>query len=437
MKILVVGNGAREHAIVEKLSEDSDVYAVMSKNNPAISRIAKKTWICDIENPEDVKKAVDGTEFDLGFSSPDGTLAAGVSDALEEMGMKIASPTKSASRIEWDKSFMRNLMKKYSIHGLPKIFLASTHDEAGFALDSLGDVAIKPLGLTGGKGVRLSGEHFTEDLEMISYCDELIGKDGKVLIEEKLSGEEFTLQAFSDGNSIALMPPVQDHKRAYVREEGPNTGGMGSYSTGRILPFLEDSDLDNAEKILQDVVDALRSEGAPFKGVLYGQFMATSDGIKVIEFNARFGDPEAMNVITLLESSLSDVFLSISEGSLRKPVFSEDSTVVKYLVPSWYPGSPPDYTTNTLISVDHEAIENAGAKIYYASVYGEDGRLHLTNSRSFGILSKKPSLEEAESSAESACGKLKGPLRHRPDIGTKNLVQKKIDHMNFIRGRHL
>jgi len=274
MKVLLVGNGAREHVIAERLAEDCELYTVMSKKNPAIAQLSKECRVCDIESPEAVRDAIDGMGVDLGFSSPDATLAAGISDVLADAGMAVASPSKSASRIEWDKGFMRRLMEEHKIHGSPRHEVVKNTDDAIRVVRDYEYVAIKPLGLTGGKGVKVSGDHFNTVEEKIGYAQELIRKDGSVLIEEKLVGEEFTLQAFSDGSRVAPMPPVQDHKRAFVGDKGPNTGGMGSYSTGKVLPFLEESDIESGKKIMQEVVDALKKEGAPFKGVLYGQFMA-------------------------------------------------------------------------------------------------------------------------------------------------------------------
>jgi phosphoribosylamine--glycine ligase len=301
MKVVLVGNGAREHAIAERLAEDCELYAVMSKKNPAIAQLSKEYWICDIENPKEVKSVLEGKDFDLGFASPDATLEAGVSDALAECGMLVASPSKAASRVEWDKSYMRSLHEKHKVGGCPLHDIVADAESAARLIKEYGQVAIKPLGLSGGKGVKVSGDHFINVDEKIAYADSLIKKDGRVLIEEKLVGEEFTLQAFCDGSRIALMPPVQDHKRAYEGDSGPNTGGMGSYTTGPILPFLSESDIEQARTIIQDTAHALKKDGSPFKGILYGQFMATGDSVKLIEFNARFGDPEAMNVLSLLD----------------------------------------------------------------------------------------------------------------------------------------
>ncbi len=431
MKVLLVGNGAREHIIAERLAADAELYAVMSKKNPAIAKLAKEHWICDIEDPRAIAKAIAGKRFDIGFASPDATLAAGVSDELERAGMVVASPSKAASRIEWDKSFMRGLLERHSIPGSPAHAVARSGAEALRAMKDMGEVAIKPLGLTGGKGVRVSGDHFTEIEVGMEYASSLLEKDGSVLIEEKIIGEEFTLQAFCDGSGSSVMPPVQDHKRAYEGDKGPNTGGMGSYSSGPTLPFLKAADVEEASGIIQKVVSALRAEGSPFRGVLYGQFMATADGVKVVEFNARFGDPEAMNVLSVLESPLSSVFESIAAGRLRPPKFSDRCTVVKYLVPEGYPDRP---VRDAPVTVNAGGISACGARIYYASVHERGGHVLTSGSRAFGLVGMGSSLEEAERISEKGCGFVKGPLWHRSDIGRDALIRKRVERMRSLRG---
>jgi phosphoribosylamine--glycine ligase len=226
------------------------------------------------------------------------------------------------------------------------------------------------------------------------------------------------------------MPPVQDHKRAYENDEGPNTGGMGSYSSGEILPFLSPNDIEQAHKILQQTIDALAKDGNPFKGILYGQFMATKTGLKVIEFNARFGDPEAMNVLAVLESSLSQIFFDIANGTLKTAKFSTDSTVVKYLVPKGYPDKP---LKDVEVSIDENAAKKVGAEVYFASVYEQEGKLLMGGSRTFAVLGRAKKLDDAEHIAEKACSLAKGQVWHRKDVGTKKLIQKRIDHMKQIR----
>jgi phosphoribosylamine--glycine ligase len=432
MKVVLVGNGAREHIIAERLSKDCELYSVMSRKNPAIAQLSKKHWICDIEDAAAVRNALKGEEFDLGFASPDATLAAGVSDALASMGMLVASPTKAASRIEWDKSFMRKLLDKHRVRGSPRHGMATSAEDASRLMKDLGDVAIKPLGLTGGKGVRVSGDHFSTHEEGMEYVRSLIKKDGVALVEEKIVGEEFTLQAFCDGSRSSVMPPVQDHKRAFVGDTGPNTGGMGSYSTGSRLPFMEDRDIEDGKKIIQETVHALKKEGSPFHGVLYGQFMATREGLKVVEFNARFGDQEAMNVLALIHGPLSDTFLSVAEGQLHAPSFEDACTVVKYLVPEGYPDNP---RKGAPVVIDGAGIESCGASVYYASVYEEGGSVRTTGSRAFGILGKAESLPEAEAISERGCACVAGQVWHREDIGTDALVRKRVDRMKALRGR--
>lgn len=431
MKVLLVGNGAREHAIAEQIARSAELYAIMSKKNPGIAKLAQKFYVTDITNPEAVGLWAVNQGIDLAFVSPDAVLAAGVSDALGKAGIQTASPMKAAARIEWDKSYARNLMKDYDIKGSPAFEIAKSEKEAlRFYREFNGQVAIKPIGLTGGKGVRVAGDHFSDEKGALAYIRELMRKDRQLLVEEKITGEEFSLQLFSDGKRISLMPPVQDHKRAYDFDRGPNTGGMGSYSTGNLLPFMRQGDIDEGRRISQAVVDAMRKEDAQFKGVLYTQLMCTGDGVKIIEFNARFGDPEAMNVLAVLKTQFVDILRSIADESLKPATFTEKATVVKYLVPTGYPDKP---VQDSEISVDEKRIWDAGAKYYCASVYEDGGRTYTTNSRAIAVVGVNDTLEEAEAKAEEAAQYVSGPLWHRRDIGTHSLVQKRIEHMRRLR----
>ena len=215
MKVLLVGNGAREHIIAEQIARSAELYAIMGKKNPGIVRLAQKFYVTNITNPEVVGLWAINEGIDLAFVSPDAVLAAGVSDALEKAGIQTASPIKAAARIEWDKSHARNLMKKYGIKGCPEFEIVKTEKQAlKFIKDFNCQVAIKPICLTGGKGVKVAGDHFNNSKEAMLYVKELLKKDRRALMEEKIEGEEFSLQLFTDGKNISLMPPVQDHKRA-------------------------------------------------------------------------------------------------------------------------------------------------------------------------------------------------------------------------------
>ncbi|MDD1695416.1 MAG: phosphoribosylamine--glycine ligase, partial [Methanoregula sp.] len=366
------------------------------------------------------------TGVEYAFIGPEAPLEAGIVDHLESAGIDCVGPTRAAARIETDKAFCRGMMELHSIDGCPKYrVFDNTSDAVSFIRDHEEDLAIKPAGLTGGKGVRIMGEQ-VDRAGAIAYVKSL---SGNVILEERLIGEEFTLQAFVDGTSLVPMPLVQDHKRAFDGDLGPNTGGMGSYSLpDHILPFVSKNDYKKALAIMQATVEALERTGNPYKGILYGQFMNTAKGPKVIEFNARFGDPEAMNVLSLLSSDLSDIVVNLTRGSLSgvNIAFDQKATVCKYIVPEGYPDSAVAGTPITL-----EAA--SGAILYYANVEEHEGKLTTLTSRSLAFVGIGDTLEEAEQSAERSASAVKGSVRYRKDIGTNALLEKRIAHMEKLR----
>lgn len=439
MRVLAVGGGAREHAIVRALARSgAEVFVCMKNSNPGIARLAKEVALVD---ETDVQKVVDfarAKSVELAIVGPEAPLEAGLVDGLEAAEIPTAGPTKGAARIETSKSFMRNLMKKHGVRGSVKFAKADTVRDVLTALDSFGtDIVVKPVGLTGGKGVKVFGEHLMTRQDIITYADEIISKrigGASIVIEEKLVGEEFTVQAFCDGKRVVPMPAVQDHKRAYEGDQGPNTGGMGSYSQeDGLLPFLSRHDYDEAVSIMTDTVRALEKEEADYRGPLYGQFMLTKDGPKVIEFNARFGDPEAMNVLSLLESDFGAICEGIAAGDLSKKEvrFASKASVCKYVVPQGY-GSTP--LSGEEIRVDEKAIEAAGAILYYANVNEKDGRVFTTTSRSVGVVGLAGNIEEAERIAEDGVQHVTGKVFVRHDIGRKDFLDRKVARMNEIRG---
>ena len=335
-------------------------------------------------------------------------------------------PDQAAARLETDKGFCREMMERHRIAGCPKYRTCHSVDEAvTFIKDYGGDLAIKPIGLTGGKGVRIMGEQ-VDKAGAIDYIHQL---RGNVVLEERLIGEEFTLQAFVDGTHLVPMPLVQDHKRAFEGDTGPNTGGMGSYSMpDHMLPFVTASDYATSLNIMKSVVAVMKKTGQPYKGILYGQFMNTAEGPKVIEFNARFGDPEAMNVLSLLTSDLTDIVTGIIDGTLssEKVTFDHAATVCKYIVPTGYPDAPD--AGNRL------ALGTTGpALLYYANVDEKDGQLFTQTSRTLAFVGIGQTLEAAEDSAERAASSVTGRIRHRRDIGTTNLLTKRCNHMKELR----
>jgi phosphoribosylamine--glycine ligase len=435
MKILVVGTGAREHAICEALKGESELYSIMGNHNPGIARISDFK-VASEEDLENVKKFALEKKVDMAFIGPESPLEKGIVDMLEGAGISCVGPNKSAAKIETDKSFMRNLFEKYKIDGSLVYRVFDNYQDITDFLDEFDrDVVIKPVGLTGGKGVKIVGDHLEDNNDAKEYARHIMetkmGGHPRVVIEEKLVGEEFTVQAFSDGDHLSPMPAVQDHPHAFEGDQGPITGGMGSYSDKNgLLPFLDQKNYDDAVKIMQDTINAIRKETGPYKGVIYGQFMLCEDGPRLVEYNARFGDPEAMNVLPLLKTSMVDICSGIVDGNLKKAKFENKATVCKYIVPDGYPETK---FANQPIKVDEKSIMARGCRIYYAAVNQKNDTVYTSSSRALGLVAKGESIKEAEKICEEATQHVKGNLYHRKDVGTQKLIQKRIDHMNEIK----
>jgi phosphoribosylamine--glycine ligase len=439
LKVLVVGGGAREHAIAQALKRDgAKLYACMKNKNPGIARLSEEFALADETDVPSVLSYAKMRGVELAFIGPEAPLEAGLADALREAGIPTVGPSKSAARLETSKEFMRNLMKKHRLLGAINFLASNSMEEINGWLDANGEkVVVKPSGLTGGKGAKIFGEHLHSMAEVKQYCSEILGgktdKSKLVILEEKLEGEEFTIQTFCDGKTVMPTPAVQDHKRAYEGDTGPNTGGMGSYSDcNHLLPFVRREDYDEALDMVRKVNGAMRSEGLDYRGVIYGQFMLTREGPKIIEFNARFGDPEAMNVLTILCDSFLDTAEGIATGSLSTGCnFSAEATVCKYIVPEGY-GTKP--LSGQRIDVDEERIRRTGAVLYFAAVNETEEGILTTASRSIGIVGTGSSIEEAEEMCESAVSHVKGKVYVRHDIGRRELIKKRIDHMKALRG---
>ncbi len=437
MKILLIGNCARSHIIAETLAKSRhkpDIFAFMGAKNPGIAKIAKGYEIGKLDDAHAIVSFAKKIKPDFAFISPELVLSVGTVDALLEIGVPTVGPVKELADLECSKSFVLELMDEYRIEGAPRFKIFRSMDGIDEFLNELADTGyvLKPDGLTGGKGVMVSGDHVNSRDEALSYCREIISKHGRIVIEEKLEGEEFSQMCFVDGKTVVEMPPVQDHKRAFEGDKGSNTGGMGSYSYPNNLPFITEKDILDAHKINVAVNDAMyRKYGKYYKGFMYGGFMATKDGVKLIEYNARLGDPEAMNVLSVLRTDLVDVCKAIVDGTLSslKVEFEKKATVCKYIVPEGYPDKPKSGDI-----VDVSGV-SGGAKVYFASVNEADGRLVMGSSRAIALVGVADSIEVAEKIAEDACMQVKGHVRHRKDIGTRALVQKRTDHMKKIRGK--
>ena len=438
--VLLVGGGAREHAMALAITRSGGVlFAALPTKNPGILALAKEHFFVKDTDATSIAAWAKG-KVDLAVVGPDAALAAGVTDALQNVGIAVASPTRAAAEIEWNKSFMRGLLERHHVDGRVRYQLLRSADGMRDEIARMWPLAVKPLGLTGGKGVKVSGDHLSNVNEAMVYANECLA-GGAVLLEEKIEGEEFSLQAFCDGHRAQPMPAVQDHKRAFEGDEGPNTGGMGSYSgPDGLLPFVSRADYDAGVKILDQILAALRKEGRPYVGTIYGQFMLSKTGPRVIEINARFGDPEAMNVLTLLDSDYVRILQGMADGQLvsGSVKFRPEATVCKYVVPKGYGVKP---MADQPLSVDEPAIHAAGAMSFYAAVNQTGGAVGstvlatTTTSRAVGIVARGATIEEANRNADAALAHVNGPnLFHRRDVGSAALIAKRVARMKEVRG---
>ena len=434
-KTLVIGSGAREHAIVRALDrspQEKEIYCLASNMNPGIAELCDELTVGNINDPAFVVSYAKETGAALAIIGPENPLANGVADALWEIGVKVVGPKKDLAQLETSKAFTRDLLKEYDIPGGPKYETFNSMNGVADFLNILGEnYVVKYDGLAGGKGVKVSGDHLHSHDEALAYCQELVDKGGEFVIEEKFIGQEFSLMSFCDGYSLKHMPAVQDHKRAYEGDMGPNTGGMGTYSdANHSLPFLQESDITEAHAINLATAKALKDKfGEGYKGVLYGGFMATANGVKLVEYNARFGDPEAMNVLPLLASDFIDICNAIADGTLDQAdvQFANKATVCKYAVPDGYPDNP---VKGEPIGVSK--IENPDG-LFYASVDFKGLSLVQAGSRTIAVVGIANTISDAETIAEKEVSSITGPLFHRTDIGTDEVIQKRIDHMREIK----
>jgi len=439
VNILLIGSGAREHALAEAIarSENAKLFSYMKANNPGIAKLSEDSQIGSYDNLEEIKNFARSKNVEIAVIGPEDPLNEGVVDALKTIDIPAVGPLKSLARLETSKSFTRLLMQKYNIEGNPKFKVFENIEGIKEFLDELDSIVVKPDGLTGGKGVKVQGDHFDTKEEALAYCEEVLKEHPSVIVDERLEGEEFSLQCLTDGKTVIATPPVQDHKRRFVDDKGPNTGGMGSYSDAdHSLPFMTQKDVDDALVITKKVAEAIYKEtGEYYKGIMYGGFIVTKDGVKLIEYNARFGDPEAMNTLPLLKTDFVEICKGIVDGTLEnvKVELDNKATVCKYAVPKGY-GLPKDDPANQEEPGKVEIGDVGEAKLYYAAVDEKEDGIYMASSRAIGVVGIADTLEEAEKIAENAVKAIKGNVDHRPDIGTKELIERRIKHMESLRG---
>lgn len=431
--ILIIGSGAREQAIAEscqRSKEPINLFCVGNYHHPGIMPLCKAYVAHSLDDHAFIIEFAQKNQINFCIIGSEAPLEKGLADVLMQIGVFVMAPFKALARIETDKAFARELMNSYQIPGLPRFKVFKTLTGVAEFLNELGEdhYVIKASGLMGGKGVKVAGVHLHSYDEAIQYAETLL-KDQAIVIEEKFIGQEFSAMCFTDGKYIVPMPIVQDHKRAFVDDKGPNTGGMGSYSdANHSLPFLTKRDVEQAFAINQQVITALFNEtGIRYKGILYGSFIATSNGIGVIEFNARFGDPEALNVLSILTTDFVAIMEAIQNETLDQlPVtFAHQATVCKYSVPVGYPDQPKKN-----IPLNNDLLDEG---FLYGAIDMVNDEVFAKGSRALAFVGIANTIYEAEKIAEAKMQKITGEFFHRPDIGTEQSLLNKIHMMQSLR----
>ncbi|MFC8715500.1 phosphoribosylamine--glycine ligase [Streptomyces sp. NPDC057197] len=412
MKVLVIGGGAREHALCRSLSLDPDVTALhCAPGNAGIAEIAELHQVDALDGAA-VAALATRLGADLVVVGPEAPLVAGVADAVREAGVPVFGPSGQAARLEGSKAFAKDVMAGA---GVPtaRSYVCTTPEETDAALDAFGaPYVVKDDGLAAGKGVVV-----TDDIEAArshaAACD-------RVVVEEFLDGPEVSLFAVTDGVTVLPLQPAQDFKRALDGDAGPNTGGMGAYSP---LPWAEPTLVDEVLRtVLQPTVDELRRRGTPFSGLLYAGLAITGRGIRVIEFNARFGDPETQVVLARLRTPLAGVLLAAATGTLGdlEPLRWSDEAAVTVVVASHnYPGTPR--TGDPITGLDEVAAEDAPhAYVLHAGTRQEDGAVLSAGGRVLSVTAVGKDLAEARERAYTAVGRIRlDGSQHRTDIAAK------------------
>jgi phosphoribosylamine---glycine ligase len=432
VRTLIVGNGGRESALAMRMAQDSELHAFVGHENPSIVGYAAASGgghqVGDVCDPRAVAAFAREREIDIAMVSADEPLAAGVVDALLAQGTKAVGPTSAGAEIEWNKAFARELLAEVAPEAVPALVLVRHQDELDAAFASFGStpVAVKPSGLTGGKGVKVMGPHLADHAEAHQYASSLLARGGAgetVLIEEKIVGAEFTIQAISDGRTVVFPPSTYDYPYRYDGDHGPGTGGMGSLSMPTVtLPFMAAAHYEQACSIIERVIARLAEQGRHFNGVMNSGFFATADGVKVIEFNARFGDPECMNIMTLFGGSWTELMQRISSASLTAAdvTLSGDASVVLYLVSPDYalPVSAAGRNPAYEFTLDRARFEADGCRVFFSSAIevAPDRYCTVGTSRAVALAASAPTLDGARARVVG-CASSIPVLEWRRDVG--------------------
>ena len=426
MKVLVIGGGGREHTLVWKLAQSKSVDKIYcAPGNPGIAQLAECLDL-DVNNLEKLALWAKDHKIDLTVVGPEAPLVAGIVDVFKANGLTIFGPSGKAAEIEGSKIFSKELMEKY---GVPTAFFKvcdNLADAKAYVEEKGAPIVIKADGLAAGKGVVVA---MTKQ-EALDALDEMMGAHhkfgaagNKVVIEEFMDGEEASLLCFTDGKTIVPMIAAQDHKRVNDGDQGPNTGGMGAYAPAPVMtPELKQKTIDT---ILRPVVDAMAKEGRPYSGCLYAGLMIKGDSVKVVEFNARFGDPETQVVLPLLDGDLAQIMVACAKGTLPPDMvkWSDKSAVCVVMASGGYPAS---YKKGIPITGLKDAEAMADVAVFHAGTKAEDGKILTNGGRVLGVTAMAESIPAAQQKAYDAVEKIHFAGEHyRQDIAWRALRRLK------------
>lgn len=420
MKVLVIGSGGREHALLWKLSQSpsvTDVYVV--PGNDGMSDVAS---LIPVKGNEDIIDFARLMQVDLTVAGPETVLTEGLADEFEKRGMAFFGPSKAAARIEGSKGFAKALMKKY---GIPTAAYETFDDEekaiAYLKANDTYPIVIKADGLASGKGVIIaqSEEEAIDTVKDMLEGHAFSGAGSSVVIEEFMEGEEASMLCFCDGTNVVPMISSQDHKRIFDFDKGPNTGGMGAYAPAPVMTkeMCEEVNV----RILRPIVAAMKKEGYPFKGCLYAGLMITSEGPKVVEFNCRFGDPETEAVLPLFDGDLARVMLDCVHGTLSDEavVWKKACAVDVVLASEGYPAS---HSSGEVISGIEDA-KKAGCLVFHAGTVKKNGQYVVNGGRVLNVVALADTLAEAKAKAYEGVSRISWRgMQYRHDIADKGLL---------------
>lgn len=423
MRILLIGGGGREHALAWKLAQSDKVEKIFAApGNPGIAMLKKCSCI-DLKL-DDLEKVADYAEeesIDLTVVGPEATLVAGIADVFKRRGLPVFGPSKAAAQLEGSKAFSKELMAKYNI---PTAFFKICEDmetAKAYVKEKGAPIVVKADGLAAGKGVVVA---MTEE-EALEAIEEMMGDHkfgnagARVVLEEYMEGEEASLLAFTDGKTVVPMLAAQDHKRIFDKDQGPNTGGMGTYAPAPVMTDI--LRLKATERILKPVVAAMAKEGTPYQGCLYAGLMIKDDVIKVVEFNCRFGDPETQVVLPLLESDLAEIMLACATGTLDQAdvAWSDKAAVCVVMASGGYPES---YETGKAITGLAEADAQENTVVFHAGTKNAAGSIVTAGGRVLGVTAVDDNIRAARDRAYAAVENIKfDGAFYRKDIAWRAL----------------